>query len=405
MSPSRWSLAVVAVAVVATLAGPALVAGPVAGAGPASGAAPVDAAGSVSGDAPVTGAGSANGAVPVEGAGPGVDDRIAQAVDADSVRMAVALRPDGDAHWTVTYRVLLETDNETAAFESLQADVAADPENYTDRFAARMRSTASTAENATGREMTVRNVTVDARTQELGRTYGILEYTFEWTNFGVASDGRVEAGDAIAGLFLDGQTTLVFRWPAGYGLETARPEPAPEVRENRTVGWVGPRDFQRDEPRVVVSESASTATDGPGGGDLPVSLVVGGLVVALGLAAVALWVRRQGTPSGSAGGAAGDDGTATAGGAGPDDGGGEEGPPEELLSNEEKVLKLVRDRGGRVKQQEIVDAFDWTEAKTSQVVRDLREEGDLEGFRLGRENVLRLPEEGEDGQAGGGGGT
>ncbi|PSQ38552.1 hypothetical protein BRD10_03900, partial [Halobacteriales archaeon SW_12_71_31] len=50
-------------------------------------------------------------------------------------------------------------------------------------------------------------------------------------------------------------------------------------------------------------------------------------------------------------------------------------------------------RGGRVRQQEIVEALDWTEAKTSQVVSGMREEGTIEGFRLGRENVLTLPDE------------
>jgi hypothetical protein len=66
---------------------------------------------------------------------------------------------------------------------------------------------------------------------------------------------------------------------------------------------------------------------------------------------------------------------------------------EDLLSNEERVLQFVREQGGRVKQQEIVEAFDWTEARTSQIVRDLRDDGSLEGFRLGRENVLKLPDD------------
>ncbi|WP_423751014.1 helix-turn-helix transcriptional regulator [Salinirarus marinus] len=66
---------------------------------------------------------------------------------------------------------------------------------------------------------------------------------------------------------------------------------------------------------------------------------------------------------------------------------------EDLLSNEERVLKFVEERGGRVKQQEIVQAFDWTEARTSQILRDLRDDGELEGFRLGRENVLKLPDD------------
>jgi hypothetical protein len=324
----------------------------------------------------------------VQGAGPappGADDALGQAVDPDSVRMTVALQPDGDARWTVTYRVLLSDDNETAAFESLRDDVRANPGNYTSRFGDRMRSTARTAENATGREMTVRDVSVSAETQELGRSYGILAYTFEWTSFAAVDGDTLRAGDAVAGLFLDGQTTLVVAWPEGYGLVEARPDPSSSVGDDRSVGWTGPRDFQRSEPTVVVRAGAG---DGSASG-LPTALL-GGTVVLVVLLAAVLWYRRRGTDAGG-------DGQPPAGsdvGATDSD---DDEPPEELLSNEEKVLKLVEERGGRLKQQEVVQELGWTEAKTSQVVRELRDAGDLDGFRLGRENVLRLPEEGEDG--------
>ncbi|MFC7045278.1 helix-turn-helix transcriptional regulator [Halobacteriaceae archaeon GCM10025711] len=46
-----------------------------------------------------------------------------------------------------------------------------------------------------------------------------------------------------------------------------------------------------------------------------------------------------------------------------------------------------------MKQQEIVEELDWSEAKTSQVVGTLRDDGEIEVFRLGRENVLRLPDD------------
>jgi len=45
-----------------------------------------------------------------------------------------------------------------------------------------------------------------------------------------------------------------------------------------------------------------------------------------------------------------------------------------------------------MKQKEVADRLDWTAAKTSQVVSDLRDDGKVEAFRLGRENVLTLPD-------------
>jgi len=56
-------------------------------------------------------------------------------------------------------------------------------------------------------------------------------------------------------------------------------------------------------------------------------------------------------------------------------------------------MRLIEAHGGRMKQKRVAEELDWTAAKTSQVTKKLREDGDLVGFRLGRENVLTLPEE------------
>lgn len=45
-----------------------------------------------------------------------------------------------------------------------------------------------------------------------------------------------------------------------------------------------------------------------------------------------------------------------------------------------------------MKQQQLVDELGWTDAKTSSVVSQLRENGTIDSFRLGRENVLHLPD-------------
>jgi uncharacterized membrane protein len=85
------------------------------------------------------------------------------------------------------------------------------------------------------------------------------------------------------------------------------------------------------------------------------------------------------------------DATAAAGAAGAAD-----AAADELLSNEERVERLLERNGGRVKQQEIVSGLEWTEAKTSQVVNAMHEDGRIEKFRIGRENVVKLPEEGDE---------
>ena len=315
------------------------------------------------------------------------------AVDADDVRITVTLAENGSARWELAFRRTLSTDDEQTAFDSLRADIDADPTAYTEPFAERIRRTVVAAENTTTREMAVTNVSVDTETQSLAREYGIVTYRFTWENFAATADGTLRAGDAIDGFFLDDQTRLRVQWPDGYTADTVSPA-ADETPDNAVV-WDGERtDFVSGEPRVVV---------GPSGGGLTPWMVIGIVIVIL-LAGIGGWFyQRQPTatdsvppvgtapepddetPDSTAANQLGDDTGATA--ATTDD-----EPDPALLSNEEQVLRLLDDHGGRMKQKQVIEALGWTDAKTSKVVSGLRDDGEIDSFRIGRENVLTYPD-------------
>jgi len=272
--------------------------------------------------------------------------------------------------------------------------------------------------------MAVQNVSVETRRESQPQVeYGLLVYRLEWTNFAAVDGDRIEAGNAIDQFFLDSQTSLRFTWPDGYSMASTMPDATSSSAGE--IVWEGQRDFDPGEPRLVVTSGetpTATATDGGAGGDgsdgsdgsdagdgsdggdggdsgsnlaLVALLVVAALAVTGG---VWLFARRNGVPTT----AGDDDAGATAGESESDaggDSGGTGGPPPELLSNEERVLRLLDDNGGRMKQKQVAEQLDWTAAKTSQVVSDLRDADELDSFRLGRENVLTLPDvdiEGED---------
>ncbi|WP_229122796.1 helix-turn-helix transcriptional regulator [Halapricum desulfuricans] len=299
-------------------------------------------------------------------------------VDADRIVLALALQADGSATWEVSYRVELATENETAAFEQLQSDIEANTSTYLSAFRDRMDRTAGTAENATGRSMAIENLTVETDTEQL-QGYGTVTYRFQWTNFAATDGDTIQAGDALAGFFLEEDSRLTVSWPDGYEADSVSPEP--DERRDQTVVWQGPIEFGADGPQVVASPASSFPT-------LAV-VVAAGLVIGIGIGA---WKRRTRDKSG------GDEQPAS--GAETDtepseDTGPESEPEDALLSNEERVLRLLDERGGRVKQQEVATEFDWTDAKTSQVVKTLREDDEIDVFRLGRENVLVDPDESE----------
>ncbi|WP_135806639.1 helix-turn-helix transcriptional regulator [Halorussus marinus] len=300
--------------------------------------------------------------------GPGVTAAASQTatpdVTADTIILDVQVHENGTATWAVAYRTRLDDGETAAAFESLRDDVENNSTEYTDQFTDRMASTIASAERATGRNMTGENYTVDAEIRQFPQRYGVVTYSFQWHQFADTAGDRLRIGDAIGGLPLDDKTRLLISWPQSYEATAIRPPPDEE--RNGTAVWIGELTFGRDEPRIVVAPPAT----GPQVPWRAVGAAVGALGVLGAAVAGGWWLYRREE--------VGD----------PDD-----DMPEELLSNEERVLRLLERRGGRVKQKAIVEELGWTEAKTSQVVGSLREQGKIESFRLGRENVLALPQE------------
>ncbi|MFC6990132.1 helix-turn-helix transcriptional regulator [Haloplanus sp. GCM10025708] len=68
-------------------------------------------------------------------------------------------------------------------------------------------------------------------------------------------------------------------------------------------------------------------------------------------------------------------------------------PDVSLLSDEERVEHLLERNGGRMKQAQIVRETGWSDAKVSQLLSSMAEEDRVEKLRLGRENLISLPDE------------
>ncbi|MFC6768586.1 DUF7345 domain-containing protein [Natrinema soli] len=326
-------------------------------------------------------------------------------IDADEVRMDVALEPDGTAEWTVEFWVRLDDNESTEGFESLQADIRDDPENHTQSFADRMDETVSTASNATGREMAADEFSVSTARQSLAREYGVVRYSFRWDGFAAVEGDEIRAGDAVEGIYLDDGTRLLLEWPDGYERTSVTPDPDDE-RENAVIWRGGETDFVSGEPRVVVTAAS-------GGTGASTTMIAGIVAVVAGLGAGGMWWYRNRTsgagqttdgdgapgpgtdPERTPGSGSGSATASTSASATADesaDSSATAAPDPALFTNEEQVLRLVEGNGGRIKQQAVVEELDWTDAKTSKVVSALRDEGELESFRLGRENVLSLPD-------------
>ena len=325
----------------------------------------------------------------------------------ENTTLEVQLQPDGDARWSVSTSYNLSTANRTAAFRTLASEFT-DGETATLGLPAFERA-ADAAAATTGREMQVTDVRRTSSPEAVVENgTGRLTLSFTWTNFARVEGDRLTVDDVFEtpdGTWLpaiDGGQRLVVRPPAGYAVFSASPNvPAPQ---NGTLAWTGPATFGEDAFSVTFTGSGSSGSPTPAGPD-PDNSGNGGLLWALvatltlGTGAVVVYVvvqRRDGAgapddnPDHPAGSEAGPTDTGDGAGAA---GTTAEEPDEELLSDEERVERLLERNGGRMKQASIVKETGWSNAKVSQLLSAMEEEGRVDKLRIGRENLISFPDE------------
>ena len=304
---------------------------------------------------------------------------------------AVEIGENGDAVWTVTTHYRLENASDRAAFESIAAahesgvDTSPDP--------ALFRAAVDQVATVTDRDMEISNLnrTSAIREAENG-SLGELTLRFTWTNFAVVSEDRVAVEAAFAGNWfgdLAANQSLLIEPPSGYRPVTATPS-------TDIVGgglhWEGPQTFGEGEPTVVF-EAFQAAPPGLEGLLSPMAGGVVGAVV--GVLLLLAW--RRDYFGGASGSEAGEEPeAATESAAEPEPAPDPEPEPAvdpDLLSDEERVEHLLRQNDGRMKQARIVEETRWSNAKVSQLLSSMAEEGRIEKLRIGRENLISLPDD------------
>jgi uncharacterized membrane protein len=323
----------------------------------------------------------------------------------------VQLQDDGDARWTIAVGVPLEDQTDLDEFREFGESFEQSEEDFPVGVEVFERA-AGEASTATGREMSIesteRNAVVVNDTVEGNATgYGELRVSFTWTSFArIGENETMYVGDAFNttdGTWLPGlerDQTLIIRSPPGYGSPTTSPIGA----EEGDLRWEGPQTFEPGYFQIEYQPRTTGPIDT--GTDISTVLLVGALIfsiAALVLGLYLLWRRHgDGSPVSTVTNSepTGDEPTSepdteteseseTPGGVGTD-----EEPDPELLSDEERVEYLLEQNGGRMKQANIVKETGWSNAKVSQLLSSMEEEDRVDKLRIGRENLISLPDEG-----------
>jgi hypothetical protein len=320
----------------------------------------------------------------------------------DTTTFRLTVYENGSATWTIEHRTPLDNESEVDQFEAYaEAFETNETALYTD-FVEDAQLLTRIGTNETGRTMTARNFRRSASVDPQ-QSQGTVRMSFLWTNLARTDGDSVILSDVFDGGFYigSGQTMVVERGP-GLAFDTVRPTPdsrsVPDsLAASESVSWVGERSFNDSRPYVALAASsavnATTETATPvvqsDSGSLgPMALMA---VILLVLAGAVAW--RSGAVAAVLDSGDDDDGAAATTTQQPGQPAIEE---EELLSDSDRVIKLLEDNGGRMKQVDIVDSTEWSKSKVSMLLSDMEDDGDISKLRVGRENIISLAGEEPD---------
>ncbi|MDD1693302.1 MAG: ArsR family transcriptional regulator [Methanoregula sp.] len=286
-----------------------------------------------------------------------------------STTYTITLITDGTALWKVEYRTPLITDEDMNAFENYSLQINS---VYLPELRDLMQRSAAQAALGTSRNMAVNDFTGNAlvQTSPSGK-YGVVTYTFAWTNFAEVNNG-LSVGDAfVGGMYLARDNILIIRYPQEYSITSA--DPVPDQTGDELI-WYGLRSLGPGQPRVIL---IGTTT--------PLLPVLGGiLIVIIAIAGFLIYRRKKPVPV-------------------PDeipetDGLEEPAVPlskADLESLEEKIIQLLITHNGEQFQSEIVKVLGIPKSTISTTLNDLHQRGIIQKVKKGRENLIRLVKQAE----------
>ncbi len=312
----------------------------------------------------------------------------------------VSLAETGDATWSVESRFLLYDEDDHALFEEYAAEVTAG-ERTGGYDSTTFEAYAEYASETTDREMRIEDGGWDEPRVETPDEddlddvqIGVISYSVTWTNFAAVDGDRIrldafttaDGGTWLPGL-LEGQRFVIER-PPNYGLETAT-----------VLSWDGPHEFEASDLEIVFVQTGMSVS-----GSQWFLAGIGGLLLGAGGYVLVRYLQNaewaiptqddeteppteSDTETTTPEPSESDTGTAVA----------YEEPREsdvdlELLSDEERVTRLLNQNGGRMKQANIVKETGWSNAKVSQLLSQMDDDEEIEKLRIGRENLITLPD-------------
>ena len=283
----------------------------------------------------------------------------------------IEIHPDGSATWVIRKKTTLNTESDRAAF--------LDYVNLTsiEDFLNNVKSIVNEASVITGRAMKAENLDMVASVFNTTTGFeGILQYQYDWIGFAKEIEGeKIKVGDALNGqLDLSRNDMLIIQYPTSYTIENVDPTQDDSSESDRTITWYGPRNFGAGEPTVILRKNTLGVADFILSNAFVTSLIILILSCLGGLGLVKLKsLKKQKDVKVS-----------------------EVTPLRiELESDEEKVINLLKESGGRLYQKAIAKHYGFSKSKTSELLTAMEQKEIVARKKRGRQKLVILIDTGQ----------
>lgn len=287
----------------------------------------------------------------------------------DSQRInTITVEENGDATWNIEIREELNNEDQVSTFQSYVDQVENNSNNETKRnFRSDLSGVVEGANSSFERSMSFESLTVEAEVAETATgTFGVTNVSFTWTNYArTDSNGNITVGEILSdGYTISDGERLRIVLPESYSYDSDIT--GGEVNDN-VVEWNGPYAF--NDVELTFTESDNSEDSIP--------------IYAYGVVFIALLIVSGGVIYGYKFIGDSDESEEESGNTESND----------LQTEEEKLVSLIEENDGRVKQKVVSEKFDWSDAKVSRITNKLEEADLIDKLTIGRENVLDLKED------------
>ncbi|WP_459889382.1 helix-turn-helix transcriptional regulator [Halostagnicola bangensis] len=325
----------------------------------------------------------------------------------DDTAFEVTIHENGSATWTFKYERALDEDDdegdEVQAFEDWADEFESENTSLYRGFQYQAENLTESGVESSDREGMATNFEREAYVDQegisqTGNNTGVVEMSFVWEGFAaVDDDGTVRAGDVFDEWVLLEDQRLTVSTDDSLEFQSVHED----GRYNRElladankVTWSGEMEFIPGEPRIVLDNpeesneggflsSFDTFEDGTFSPLLAIIMIIAVLV------GIGTFVRFRDTDDEAVKSTAGEEPGPTEAGATTTEPT-EELQETELLTDEDRVVNLIEENGGRMKQVQIVDETGWSKSKVSMLLSEMEDSGTISKLRVGRENIISL---------------